>query len=222
MKVPGDGGGLLFWVAGRVQRLLRDLHGPPEGVSIGDVVIPKGGMIAGTVLTADEKPAAGAELRIHDPSTLHSSHHQPVGAAGAFRSEVIGPGAHTILVRRAMAPGDGRVSCWFAYEPWSAGATGINLTLPDGIWARISLIDDASDEAAPFRKGVVHGVPTGQTPVVIYRTFNDAAARTTLDVQFPAPGDYDLRVHWADSALAAERTVRVTAAKGQTFEVRAR
>ena len=222
MKVPGDGGGLLFWVAGRVQTLLRDLHGPPEGVNIGDVVIPKGRVIAGKVLTADGKAAAGAELHIRDPSTLHSSHHQAVGRAGEFRSDVIGPGAHTILVRRALVPGDGRVSCWYVYKPWFAGSTGINLTLPDGVWARISLIDDSSGEAAPFRKGVVHGVPSGQTPIVIYRTFNEAEARTSLDVQFPAPGDYELRVHWVDRTLAAERTVRVTAAKDQTFEFRAR
>lgn len=146
---------------------------------------------------------------------------RPVAAARVWVSAPV-PGAHTILVRRALRPGDGRVSCWYEYKPWSAGSTGINLTLPKGIWARISLIDDSSGEAAPFRKGVVHGVQTGQTPLAIYRTFNEAEDRTSLDVPFPAPGDYELRVHWVDRRLAAEQTVRVTAAKDQTFELRAR
>ncbi|MCP3858061.1 MAG: carboxypeptidase regulatory-like domain-containing protein, partial [Phycisphaeraceae bacterium] len=132
MKVPASGGGLIFWIKGRVQSGLRDLRGTDGKLNVGDVLIPEGGVLAGRVVRVGGRPAEGAQLIICDPVTLHGALHAKLGGDGAFRSELIGPGDHTIIVRDGGDYGEGGMTCWFVFRGYFAGATDIEITLPEG------------------------------------------------------------------------------------------
>jgi hypothetical protein len=210
LPVPANGGGLLFYFAGRVQTALRDVRGPPEGVDVGDVLIPRGGVVAGCVVDAEGRPLAGMNVSVIDPRTEHHSALVTSGADGAFRAEPIGAGDHFALVWGAR-PGEPEhgVLCAFRFEGLRAGTNDAVLTVPRGVWAHVEICDAASGAACSFAKGVVtltRDDGPGEMPV--HRVF-ESEPRSAFDVQLPGPGAYLLQFELPVTGTTDRRRITV-------------
>ncbi len=210
IPVPGDGGSLVFYLEGRVQTALRDLSGPAEGVDVGDVRIPRGGVVAGRVVDAQGRPLPGLTVQIVDPWTEHPAAGVTSGPDGAFRAEPIGPREHFALVWGAR-PGEpeGGVHCTFRFEGLRAGTTDALLAVPPGAWAHVEIRDPASDAPISFAKGVVtltRDDGSGETP--LHHVF-ETEPRSAFDVQFPDPGRYVVEFELPVSGKTDRRWITV-------------
>ncbi len=216
MPVPGGGGGLLFFLAGRVHSALRDLHGPPEGVDIGDVLIPRGGTIAGRLIDDEGHAIAGVEVVLIDPWTEHAAARPKTDAEGAFGSEVIGAGTHFALaaVRRSGDPPG--LHCYFRFEGLHAGDTDLTLTVPRGVWVEVVVHDVTSGAPLQFEKGVFTLVRDGAPHIVpVHRVFETGGeTRSSFMVQVPAPGSWSFEVELPVSGRADRRTFVVAEEPG--------
>src|SRR5262245_310570 len=186
VPVPAGGGNLVFDVPGRVKSALCDLRGPPEGVDVGDVLIPRGGAVSGRVVDAQGRPLAGMHVAIIEPTTEIYAAVVTSGDDGAFRAEAIGAGEHFALVvgARPGEPGQG-VHCKFRFERLRAGARDVVLTVPRGVWAHVEICDPASGAPSSFAKGVVtltRDDGSGEAPV--HGVF-ESEPRSAFDLQFP-------------------------------------
>jgi hypothetical protein len=210
LPVPGTGGGLLFYLEGRVQTALRDLRGPPAGVDAGDVLIPRGGAVAGRVVDAQGRPLEGFLVQVIDPWTEHLAAESKSGPDGAFRAEPIGKGEHFANLW-GVRPGepDGGVRCPFRFEGLRAGTSDTLLAVPPGAWAHVEIRDPSSKEPVTFAKGAVTlSRDDGSGTATLHHVF-ETESRSAFDLQIPGPGRWIVEFELAVTGETDRRTITV-------------
>ncbi len=212
IPVPAAGGSLVFFLDGRVQTALRDLRGPPEGVDVGDVLIPRGGSIAGRVVDTAGQALAGMQVQIFDPWTEHTASSAMTALDGSFRATPIGAGEQVALVSGARPGEPDGVRCTFRFGGLRADTTDALVTVPPGAWARVEVRDPLSDEPAPFAIGVVTLTRDDGTDEIVLHHVFETEPRSAFDMQFPGPGAYVLEFELPVTGATERRRIDVGAA----------
>ncbi len=219
IKIPGDGGGVIFWTADRVQTGRRDIVAIDGVANIGDVIIARGGTISGRVVRPDGSPRADVHITIGEPITQHAAFRGRTDADGRFRAGLIGAGPHTIFVVSNDPIRGPAARANFHFGPYHAGTSGVDLVVPDGIWVRVDIVDGEPGTRSGLVNGRVAALRVDRPMFSAATGSFNGPAPSEFHLQLQTPGRYSLKIDFDGSTKRVETEIVVTDDSDQRFTV---